>query len=60
MKNVTRIMTIPGLSGARKLEQRREESMRFAQMNLDRQTRSRIAISMLGQMQTSKLKTIQK
>lgn len=60
MKNMTRIMTIPGLSGTRKLEQRREESMRFAQMNLDRQTRGRIAVSMLSKMQTSKTGTIRK
>ena len=48
MKNLMRMMMVPGLSGSRELANLREESMRNARMNLERQTRSRIVTSMLS------------
>lgn len=57
MKNLMRMMMVPGLSGSRELANLREESMRNARMNLERQTRSRIVTSMLGKVQMSKIGT---
>ncbi len=54
MKNLMRTMTVPGLSGTRRLTRFREESMRNARTNLARQTGSRIVTSMLGKSQVSK------
>lgn len=48
MKNLMRMMTIPGLSRSRELANLREESMRNARMNLEKQARSRIVTSMLS------------
>lgn len=48
MKNLMRMMTVPGLSRSRELANLREESMRNARMNLERQARSRIVTSMLS------------
>ncbi|GDZ40070.1 hypothetical protein MCC01970_07930 [Bifidobacteriaceae bacterium MCC01970] len=47
-------MTIPGLSGTRQLENCRMESMRHAQANLSRQTRSRLVTSMIGRVKVEK------
>lgn len=49
MKTMMRMMTIPGLSGTHQLENRRMESMRNAQANLSRQTRSRLVTSAIDQ-----------
>lgn len=48
MKNLMRMMTVPGLSRSRELANLREESMRNARMNLEKQARSRIVTSMLS------------
>lgn len=48
MKNLMRMMTVPGLSRNRELANLREESMRNARMNLEKQARSRIVTSMLS------------
>ena len=54
MKTMMRRMTIPGLSGTHQLENRRMESMRNAQANLSRQTRSRLVTSAISQMRVEK------
>lgn len=54
MRTMMRIMTIPGLSGTRQLENCRMESMRNAQANLSRQTRSRLVTSMIGRVKVEK------
>lgn len=48
MKNLMRMMTVPGLSRSRELANLREELMRNARMNLEKQARSRIVTSMLS------------
>ncbi len=57
VKTMMRMMTIPGLSGARRLEDYRMESMRNARANLFRQTRSRLVTSVIGQMKVERDKT---
>ena len=54
MKTMMRMMTIPGLSGTHQLESRRMESMRNAQANLSRQTRSRLVTSAISRMRVEK------
>ncbi len=56
-ETMMRMMTIPGLSGARRLEDYRMESMRNARANLSRQTRSRLVTSVIGQMKVERDKT---
>ena len=53
-ETMMRIMTVPGLSGTRQLENCRMESMRHAQANLSRQTRSRLVTSMIGRVKVEK------
>lgn len=48
MKNLMRMMTVPVLSRSRELANLREESMRNARTNLEKQARSRIVTSMLS------------
>ncbi|KLN74395.1 hypothetical protein IF232_4009 [Bifidobacterium bifidum] len=45
---------MPGLSGTHQLENRRMESMRNAQANLSRQTRSRLVTSAISRMRMEK------
>lgn len=54
VKTMMRMMTIPGLSGTHQLENRRMESMRNAQANLSRQTRSRLVTSAISRMKVEK------
>lgn len=43
-------MMIPGLNSTRELEQCREDSQRFARLNLNRQIKAKITASMLDNM----------
>ncbi|RSX49754.1 hypothetical protein D2E22_0215 [Bifidobacterium castoris] len=59
MKDMMRMMTIPGLDTSRKLEELRQESMRTAQRNLRKQTKARTASLIMAELADRRKATLQ-